>query len=351
MDAQPADRRGSASPLLCAVPLAGPFLRLAGLTFLPPSRGHRMPPLNSAASGSGGKLRVLVAETYPGEVFDALNAMPLIDMPSLEITSVSTASTLLPTIQLVNPEVVFVDLALHPSAPLDLVRGVHRTLPNIPLIILAGSADKENAHHCLQEGATDYLLKGQADRCAVERVLRGALERNTVNGLTDLLRDPLTRLYNLDGFSALASRALQSAEKSVGRMILLTAEIENLDDLAREFGPSIAEQAVRDIAALLSKSFRRTDVVARLAEGRFAVLALDALEPTGAIMRQRVERHLLALNRSRAPWGDIALKLATVFWSAGTGRPFHSLLQMLPMCSSSSAPDAAVSPRPTRLHL
>jgi diguanylate cyclase (GGDEF)-like protein len=303
-----------------------------------------MPPMNSVASGSGGKLRVLVAETSPCDIFDALNAMPSSDTPSLEITSVSTASTLLPTIQLVNPEVVFVDLALQPSAPLDLVRSVHRTLPNIPLIILAGSADGENARQCLQEGATDCLLKSTPDPSVVERVLRGALERNTVNRLTDLLRDPLTRLYNLDGFAALASRTLQSAERSAGRMILLTAEVENLDELGREFGPSIAEQAVRDIAALLSKSFRRTDIVARLAENRFAVLALDALEPTGAIMRQRVERHLLALNRSRAPWGDIALKLATAFWSAGASRPFHALLQMLPMCSSSLAPEAAASP-------
>lgn len=282
------------------------------------------------------KLRVLVAETGAGEIFNALNSLPPSTIPSLELTAVSSATTLLPTIHLVSPEIVFLDLALNPLDPLGTVRNVHRALPNTPLIVLANSSDKERAHQSLQEGATDYLLKGHADPQIVERVLRGALERNTVNGLIDLLRDPFTGLYNFDGFSALASRALESAQKSAGRMILLTAEIGNLCNLVWEFGPSIGEQAVRDAANLFRQSFRRTDIVARLAEALFVILALDALEPTAAIMRQRVERHLLALNCSRAPWGAISLKLSTAFWNAAAGKPFRELLGMIHKDSPSS---------------
>lgn len=46
----------------------------------------------------------------------------------------------------------------------------------------------------------DYLLKNHIDARTLDRVLQGALQRNTLKGLADLLRDPLTGLYIRDGF-------------------------------------------------------------------------------------------------------------------------------------------------------
>lgn len=280
------------------------------------------------------KLRILVAESGTREVFDALSSLYPDGSISLALTSVSSASALIPAIQSVNPEVVFVDFRLHPADPMNLIRSIRRAIPNTPLIAMADYADKASAQQSLSVGATDYLLKGHADARLVERVLRAAIERNTVNGLTDLLRDPLTGLYNKDGFSALATRAMQAAQKSSGRILLLTAGIENLNSLQKEFGSNCAERTILDVAALFRGSFRRTDVTARLAAAQFAVLALDALEPTAAIMRQRMQRHLAALNQSRAPWGEIVLQLSTFFWNSANGQPFRELLAIVGSAAS-----------------
>jgi diguanylate cyclase (GGDEF)-like protein len=262
------------------------------------------------------KLRVLVAESGNGEIAQLLASLFSAGTDSLELTCVSTEVVLVPTIRLVAPEVIFLDLALFPTEPLVALRDLRRVAANIPLIMLASAADKGIAEQCLQEGAMNYVLKEHADSSTLERVLRGALQRNTVAGLTELLRDPDTGVYNREGFLALAQRAVHAAQKSQGKLVLLELELENLAALREEFGPSSAEQAIKDVAALLRGAFRRTDVVARLGESKFAVLAMDAAEPSAAVMVQRVKRHLQALNQARAPWGNLALRLNARFWTA-----------------------------------
>jgi diguanylate cyclase (GGDEF)-like protein len=301
----------------------------------------------AADSTPSKKLRILVAEGGFGQVSAALGALYPDGAASLELTVVSSASTLLPMIQFANPEVAFVDLALDPADPLGFVRSIHRAAPTMPLIVLAGPADRENAQLSLREGAADYLLKEHTEPRTVERALRTALERNAVNGLTELLRDPVTQFYNQEGFSALATRALQSAQKCGGRMVLLSAEIANLKDFPLDSGPGGRDQAVRDVAALFHGSFRRTDLIARLGDAEFAVLALDALEPTVAIMRQRVEKHLTALNLSRARLGEISLSLNFTFWNANVRGPFHELLLLMEKTTAPCPENRLVDPKVT----
>src|SRR6266404_7751124 len=136
------------------------------------------------------RLRLLLAEESAGEVAAALHALFTGSDPGLDLTVVSTIATLLPTIKVVDPEVILLDLALSLREPMDAVHLVHRTAPEVPLLVLAEASEKERAVRSLAEGATDYLLKGFIDAHTLERALRAALERNTLNGLTDLLRDP-----------------------------------------------------------------------------------------------------------------------------------------------------------------
>jgi GGDEF domain-containing protein len=72
--------------------------------------------------------------------------------------------------------------------------------------------------------------------------------------------------------------------KRRGSTILLCLRIENLSSLQAELGSGAAGTALREIGALLSGSFRRTDIVARLGEWQFAALAIDAVEPSGPVL-------------------------------------------------------------------
>ncbi len=167
------------------------------------------------------KLRILLAEVNPGEAASALRTLYPDGQDGLELTNVSSVATLIATLEIVNPEVIFLDLSLAQPDPLEEVRRVHRSAPEAPLILLADGSDKNYAVRCLAQGAQDYLLKGFIDSRTMERVLRTALEHNTLEGLADFLRDALTGLYTRDGFLALGERAVETAKSRASTLVLL----------------------------------------------------------------------------------------------------------------------------------
>jgi len=272
------------------------------------------------------KLRILLAEGNPGEAASALRMLYPEGQDGLELTNVSSVSTLIATLEIVNPEIIFLDLDLaHPNA-LDAVRRVHCSAPAVPLIVLADASDKDCAARSLSQGALNYLIKGFIDTRTLERVLRAALERNTLEGLADLLRDSLTGLYIREGFLTLGERAMETAKRSESTLVLLCMSIENLAALRAGYGSNAVEKSLRGVATLLVGSFRRTDIMARLGESQFAALAVDAVEPSAPVLRQRLEKRIAVLNRDMGSWGPLELRMSARFWSPKEATVFSDFL-------------------------
>jgi PleD family two-component response regulator len=284
---------------------------------------------NEATRMSEKKLRILLAERHPGEAAEALRELYPLGQDGLELTNVSSVSTLIATLEIANPEVIFLDLSLAHPDPLDAVRHVHRSAPAVPLIVLADGSHKNCAVQSLSQGALDYLLKGFIDPRTLERVLRAALEQNTLEGLADLLRDSLTGLYTREGFLTLGEHAMETAKSRESTLVLLCLTIENLSALRAGYGPSAVERSLCEVAKLLAGSFRRTDIVARLGEPQFAALAVDALEPSAPVLRQRLEKRIGILNRDIGPWGPLELRMYARFWSAKETISFSQLLDIV----------------------
>jgi two-component system cell cycle response regulator len=272
------------------------------------------------------KMRVLLAEGDSGETSAALRALFPEEQNRLDLTIVSAVSTLIATFEIVNPEVIFLDLSLaHPDA-LDVVRYVHRATPGVPLIVVAGAADKHYAEQSVSEGAMDYLEKGFLNAKTIERVLNMALEHNTLGGLADLLRDPLTGLYIRDGLLTLGARAMETAKRRGSTLVLICIRIENLPGLRAEFGLAAVDTALREVAGLLKGSFRRTDIVARIGKSQLAGLAVDAIEPSGPVLCQRLNKRIAALNRERGSHGPLELRMNVGFWSSKGEETFPEFL-------------------------
>ncbi len=289
------------------------------------------------------KLRILLAETEPSETADTLRALFPDATGGLDLTVVSTMATLVPTVKLIDPEIILLDLELSMRDPLDAVHLAHRSAPGIPLVVLADPSQKQFAAQSLSEGAMDYVLKGFMDARTLGRVLRTALERNTFEGLADLLRDPMTGLYTREGLQTLGARCMEEARRSGESLVLICALFENLQTLRDGFGPGAADHALRDVATLLAGSCRRSDLVARLGPAQFAVLAVDALAPSAPVMLQRLEQHLAIHNRTRSPWGPIDLRLAVGAWSGRSGHSFSEFVDEVESQLRLSVPDTPQS--------
>ena len=74
-------------------------------------------------------------------------------------------------------DIILLDLGLPDTQGLGAVRRAHAAAPRVPLVVLTGLDDDSLGAQALQEGAQDYLVKGQIDARGVLRALRYAVER------------------------------------------------------------------------------------------------------------------------------------------------------------------------------
>lgn len=296
---------------------------------------------------SGDKLSVLVAEGN-ATLMVALRQLYPQGQTRLELTVVSGISTLLATMEVVDPELIFLDLSVAQPEPLEAVRVVHRAAPEVPLVVVAEEAHRELAERSLTLGALDYLVHGHLDSAALERVLHQALEQNTLEGLANLLRDPVTALYTRDGFLTLAGKAMENATRRERTLVLLCMRLENMPFICAEFGPEAAESSLREIGSLLAGSFRRTDIVARLGDSQFAALAIDAVEPSAPVLCQRLERRIAILNQDLGPLGPLDLRMSVGFWKAGDTAGFPEFLDRVEAGLRGEASRGAEDPRLVR---
>jgi len=75
-------------------------------------------------------------------------------------------------------DVVLLDLQLPDSRGLDTFRHVQEAAPGVPVVVLSGFEDEDTALHAVQQGAQDYLVKGQVQPAELDRIVRYAIERN-----------------------------------------------------------------------------------------------------------------------------------------------------------------------------
>jgi len=125
-------------------------------------------------------VRVLLVEDDP---VDARLLRAMFNEPSsrkMELTHVRRMSEAVNLLVASAFDIILLDLGLPDAKGLEAVRQLHAVAPRVPLVVLTGSEDESLATRALQEGAQDYLLKGQIDTQGLLRALRYAIERQTV---------------------------------------------------------------------------------------------------------------------------------------------------------------------------
>jgi diguanylate cyclase (GGDEF)-like protein/PAS domain S-box-containing protein len=78
-------------------------------------------------------------------------------------------------------DVILLDLGLPDAQGLTALRRAHAAAPRVPLVVLTGTDDELLAIKSLQEGAQDYLIKGEIETRGLLRALRYAIERKIMD--------------------------------------------------------------------------------------------------------------------------------------------------------------------------
>jgi diguanylate cyclase (GGDEF)-like protein/PAS domain S-box-containing protein len=77
-------------------------------------------------------------------------------------------------------DIILLDLGLPDTQGLEAVRRAHAAASRVPLVVLSGLDNEKIALQAMQEGAQDYLIKGQIEPRELFRALRYAVERKAI---------------------------------------------------------------------------------------------------------------------------------------------------------------------------
>ncbi len=97
--------------------------------------------------------------------------------PTLPRYAPAPPSPQAPTPTLPHFDIILVDLSLPDSQGIDSFLALRDRSQNIPIVVLTGSDDQNLAILAMQQGAQDYLIKGQVDSNLLLRSIRYAIER------------------------------------------------------------------------------------------------------------------------------------------------------------------------------
>lgn len=189
-------------------------------------------------------------------------------------------------------DAVLLDLSLPDSHGLETFTRVRDHAPGAPVVVLSGLSDETMAVRAVQEGAQDYLIKGQVDGQLLVRALRYAIERKRLDearrdlerqkdrffaNISHDLRTPLAAIK--------ASIGVVLANEPPGTSEPIHRLLVNIDLAADEMAVLVDDllQLNRLQAGRVRLRPTRLDLRERV------LRAAQALEPLAGTRRQRVE--------------------------------------------------------------
>jgi len=119
-------------------------------------------------------------------------------------------------------DAIMLDLILPDSRGRNTFTQIYSRFPDIPIIVLTCMDDEDLALGLVQEGAQDYLIKGQSDINMLARVVSYAIERNTAKKTRKEALEHMRELSDLKSqFVAEASHEIRTPLAIIRELVAL----------------------------------------------------------------------------------------------------------------------------------
>jgi diguanylate cyclase (GGDEF)-like protein/PAS domain S-box-containing protein len=139
------------------------------------------------------------------------------------------------------------------------------------------------------------------------------------------LFDELTGIYNRRGFLTLAEQDLKLAKRANMFRLLFFIDLDQMKGINDNLGHHEGDAALKDTAAILKKTFRESDIIARIGGDEFVVLASGASNVHIDILTTRLLKNIQAYNEE----GNRKFTLSLSFGITQYDPAFHCPIQEL----------------------
>jgi diguanylate cyclase (GGDEF)-like protein len=232
---------------------------------------------------------------------------------NVDIFCASGAQTGLELARREMPDLILLDVDMPEMSGFDLCRLMKSDpdLHMIPIIFLSGSGTAQDKVYGLDLGAVDYVTK-PFDAYELQARVRAALRTKQ---LQDLLLehahlDPLTSLPNRRALAEGLEREWARVERNGFNLSLIIADIDHFKRINDNYGHSIGDRMLQQVAKVIKAQCRRNDLPARYGGEEFAILLPDANMSGAFHMAERCRQEVEAI---RLTVGDISIRTTASF--------------------------------------
>jgi diguanylate cyclase (GGDEF)-like protein len=150
-------------------------------------------------------------------------------------------------------------------------------------------------------GYTDTHIFSQDEIALGERTAaQVALALQKVNLLDVIsklaITDDLTGLYNRRGFVLLADQYIKRACQAEKPILLFYIDLDDLKGINDRLGHQYGDSALIEAAGLIKRTFRSSDVIARVGGDEFCILMVNGLTPDARKIIKRFNNSIAKLN-------------------------------------------------------
>jgi diguanylate cyclase len=171
-------------------------------------------------------------------------------------------------------DVALVDYYWGQDSARDLLNVTRIQACKTPIVIMTDEIEKQVAEDAIRVGAADYLIKDQIDAPLLERTLRYAIERKTMEQHLARLAhyDSLTDIPNRILFRDRLEHAILLAERDNTNFCLMFIDLNGFKQVNDNFGHDAGDEIIKVCAQRLNNCLRRSDSVARMGGDEFTLL-------------------------------------------------------------------------------
>jgi diguanylate cyclase (GGDEF)-like protein/PAS domain S-box-containing protein len=132
-----------------------------------------------------------------------------------------------------------------------------------------------NARRVEISGASRRMILLTIEDITVRRLAEKAMGKLHESLISESMTDELTGLYNRRGYTVLSQHYLDLAHRRGKKIFVIYADLDGLKQINDVAGHAEGDQALIRTADIMRKTFRKSDIIARIGGDEFAIVAME----------------------------------------------------------------------------